>query len=601
LTQRKERQRAGQRRRARPLSSPDNVESGRALLDLYIDHSATLHLYHRVTNHLALQILGVARATGAANPHISMATKIREEAVRLGFDERGFSKALSDHIKRETAEARKPFESPERLDSTSGAEYFSRERSSLESLIHSRLVQLEAEMGRVPNSVEKARTALCAQAITYDATMDSDQTLDAIVLLKDELAPDIPRGVIEYWREADRFHRNRRGDRVPDSPIFWISREDLDELDGVSRYRFRDAFNVGEVQPAFDAVEGMLATSLVEGTGGLEGMMSDMFGDARIGKVAYTLWSVSRCRTLANRIRLFVDAALLRIARQRAPDGWWTDLRRTEKGGRLLPNPFLTSLCTLAFLKLGTTDKHAEIGRQSARWLLENQLPGGGWPFEPAPRARLGKADVLTTTLCVEALVRSRVPNLQHAIDTAVQWIASQQDGMGLWEDRGTPFPLLTVVVLELFELLRTWTIQPSDYLRTTQRFIHRAQRLVEEGGAGDRQLAVVAAYHSIESFLYGLLSDPRINHRIFNNDGTTIGARKAITSFQTYLQDGGSLGRNALLPYRNSLDRLASLRDQVVHKGLSVGEDDCRELVADAQRFISHYSVAILGGDILS
>src|SRR5262249_40629623 len=103
---------------------------------------------------------------------------------------------------------------------TSGAENFSRERSTLESLIHSRLVQLEAEMERVPSSVEKARTALCAQAITYDATMDSDQTLDAIVLLKDGLARDTPRGVIKYWREADRFHRTRRGDRVPDSPIF---------------------------------------------------------------------------------------------------------------------------------------------------------------------------------------------------------------------------------------------------------------------------------------------------------------------------------------------------------------------------------------------
>src|SRR5439155_1654694 len=105
-----------------------------------------------------------------------------------------------------------------------------------------------------------------------------------------------------------------------------------------------------------DAVEGLLATSLVEGIRGIEGNMSDMFGDARTGQVAYTLWSVSRCRTLVNRIRLFVDVALLRIAGQRTPEGWWTDFRRrdphtaqpVENGGRLLPTPFLTVLCTLA-------------------------------------------------------------------------------------------------------------------------------------------------------------------------------------------------------------------------------------------------------------
>jgi hypothetical protein len=172
---------------------------------------------------------------------------------------------------------------------------------------------------------------------------------------------------------------------------------------------------------------------------------------------------------------------------------------------------------------------------------------------------------------------------------------------LGWWEDRGTPFPLLTVIVLELFDLVKTWTVQLSDYLRTTQRFIHRAERLTDEGGAGDRQLAVVAAYHAVEFFLYGLLSEQTINQKIFNNGGSTIGARRALTLFQEYLQNAGHLKRNDVLAYRNSLDHLASLCDQVVHKGLSVGEDDCRDLVGDSQRFISHYSATILGGDILS
>jgi hypothetical protein len=70
--------------------------------------SPSSHLYHRVSNHLGLQILGAAMRTDATIPHLSLAAKIREEAVRLGFDDRRFSKALSEHIKRETAEARRP-------------------------------------------------------------------------------------------------------------------------------------------------------------------------------------------------------------------------------------------------------------------------------------------------------------------------------------------------------------------------------------------------------------------------------------------------------------------------------------------------------------
>jgi hypothetical protein len=52
-------------------------------------------------------------------------------------------------------------------------------------------------------------------------------------------------------------------------------------------------------------------------------------------------------------------------------------------------------------------------------------------------------------------------------------------------------------------------------------------------------------------------------------------------------------------VPFRNSLDRIAYLRNEVVHKGASVGREDARRLSAQAERFMSEISARVFGFSI--
>jgi hypothetical protein len=75
---------------------------------------------------------------------------------------------------------------------------------------------------------------------------------------------------------------------------------------------------------------------------------------------------------------------------------------------------------------------------------------------------------------------------------------------------------------------------------------------------------------------------------------------KEALNQFQTYLQQKGIKSSEVVLS-RNSLDRLAYLRDQVVHKAIDVTESECCSLIDDAASFITKYSLQIFGFDVLS
>lgn len=103
--------------------------------------------------------------------------------------------------------------------------------------------------------------------------------------------------------------------------------------------------------------------------------------------------------------------------------------------------------------------------------------------------------------------------------------------------------------------------------------------------------MAIIAAFQGIEAFLYSILKDPKLNISIFDKPDKTIGMRKALNKFQTYLQNEGDIKNNEIIKYRNSLDQLAYLRDQIVHKGIDVSQKDCCALIDDTLEFASEYS----------
>jgi len=52
---------------------------------------------------------------------------------------------------------------------------------------------------------------------------------------------------------------------------------------------------------------------------------------------------------------------------------------------------------------------------------------------------------------------------------------------------------------------------------------------------------------------------------------------------------------KNEVIKYRNSLDRLAYLCEQIIHKGIGVSKKDYRPLIDDAFKFASGYSNKII------
>jgi len=107
-----------------------------------------------------------------------------------------------------------------------------------------------------------------------------------------------------------------------------------------------------------------------------------------------------------------------------------------------------------------------------------------------------------------------------------------------------------------------------------------------------------MSAFQGIEAFLYSILSHPKVNIKFFDKN-ETIGMRNALTQFQTYLQNTKIIKINEVIPYSNSLLRLAYLRDQVVHKCLSVLQSECMPIIEDSRKFASKYSTFIFGFDI--
>jgi hypothetical protein len=78
-------------------------------------------------------------------------------------------------------------------------------------------------------------------------------------------------------------------------------------------------------------------------------------------------------------------------------------------------------------------------------------------------------------------------------------------------------------------------------------------------------------------------------------------GQREALDQFQAHLQQKKIISATDTVFGRNSLDRLAYLRDQIVHKAIEVPESECQYLVKDAQEFMEKYSLEIFKFNLLS
>lgn len=456
----------------------------------------------------------------------------------------------------------------------------------------------------VPNSLDKAHDALRALVEVDD--WRTDQEYDAFVLLSGEISKSQISREIDKWKK-DAKHHEAEG-RASQTAIFWNSLDNFEDIDGVSRYRFREHFHFAEFASAFSEVESMFESNIAPAVAGMS-EMRDIHGSSELKVVCYELWLASRSARLCNRIENAVSLALENVAVLQSPEGWWADTDVLVESNnsditrrpRYLPSAYLTALCTINLLKLSIKDSERESGILGARWLLPRQNVDGSWSRERIAGNRIEyQPGIFVTVLVLEALIRSGISNIQHSIDSGMQWLLGQQQDFGTWDDEGFPTPFMTVLVLELSRLRQTYHAALNHYQSICRGFMFRSRRLIMEDNANSRRLAVIACYHGLEAFLYSLLSHPSINVPIFmNKSDKTIGMREALREFESHVQKAANTTQAVL--NRNSLDRLAYLRDQIVHKAIDVTESECKGLVFDAQEFVEKYSLQVFHFDVLS
>ena len=499
--------------------------------------------------------------------------------------------------------------------------------STLEQRLHELSESYKSSLAATPSSLDKAKGSLIALIDIGD--FESDQEYDAMCLLREHVAPediDIAR-VVTRWKGKLRCSLEEQAKPItalkpdndlegnsapkekqesipsflPKSYIFWTSRDFMETLDAMSRYRFMEVFNIGEFPETVAEIESMFALAVVESD---PAWIASVCGDSKWQSVAHDLWLASRSTMLCGRIRNFIEISLTPIANHQHIEGWWPSYV-TEKVDeyriRHLPSNYTTALSCVDLLRLSRRNWQLKRAIQGVQWLAKQQQPSGAWTRDIARNQKpIQEPDLFTTLLAAEAIGVSGLPGYDHTLSMADSWIMSQQDPDGTWIDEIFPFPFMTVLVVEYFERRRPSLSNLGNYLSIARDFILRSRELALDDNENSRRLAIVVAFQGIEAFLYACLSRPSVNIKVFGKPNMTIGMRKALGELEKYLQKTGVLKQGQPIEYRNSLDGLAYYRDEIVHKGASIGEKEAREYTESSARFSELICQRIFGYSLL-
>ncbi len=562
--------------------------SGTSTKEIFLEYFRAEELFRYIQSILPLHYVWIGKEMLTdVNKGEPLIGSIRSQAKALSLDQKLFEKFLQITI-----------------DGLIAGE----QPKAASNFVLSHCKRLRRKIHSIPNNLDKAYDAL--RALIEVEAFKSDQVYDAMVLLSEEVSSELIAREVQGWKEEARKHKERNDYPLLGSDIFWVSADFMESIDGISRYRFREHFGFSEFESTFAELESTLAAALAQGCGGMAAPKTPLYGSPFLTALAYDLWLVSRSRNLPNRIRDSVNIALRDIAILQSPEGWWTDCQIMESTSRdsatevptarYLPSTYVIALCSLTLLKLSIPKPLRQKGILGAKWLLERQNPDGSWSRERISESGITRvSDLFLSLLSLEALYRSGIGNIKHSIELGLDWVMKQQDEFGMWNDDGFPFPFMTVLVLELIKSKGSFANELNQYQSISKDFLNRSVQFSLEENPNSHRLAIVTAFQGIESFLYSVLSHPSVNIRIFKNADETIGMRKALTQFQTYLQEEGKIKRDEVIPYRNSLDRLAYLRDQVVHKGMDITQAECQPLINDAIKFAATYSLKVFGFDL--
>lgn len=397
--------------------------------------------------------------------------------------------------------------------------------------------KVHRRLGRVASGSGKGRSAL--SAILESLFLDMDSRYEAQVLLKDEVSRDEVQSVIATWKkDRQSFEMAISGAplRVPPK-IFWSSSNHHFVEEGIARYSFKNTFGVGAFESAFLEFESRLADAFSEPISG---------DDVR--SRAIDLCTVSRSRQLANKIRPSIATALNSLLAQQTPPYWSEWVAEKEGSPRRVPSVATTSFVALSLLKLSISESVRNRGKQAVAWLLEKQNVDGSWPLDFSGATGLAsEPDVHVTLTAMEAIARSEISGAKPHLDLARDWVLKQQGKHGLWENKYSPLPQLTILAIETLEFIdRAIPSLNDNYLKASVGYLRRAVALLSEDDPTAQRLALVIAHLGTESFLYSIIQSKNITK--FIDKGQTIGMRSALSSLQGWLQQNRYLKPNGLI-----------------------------------------------------
>jgi hypothetical protein len=517
------------------------------------------------------------------------ASQFAAELNRLGLEAGLDRKLLQERVKKrllhleklKTIDATTPKGTAKARERQAG-----RIQNPFRDFVTEEIQKLGEKLKAIPVSVEKSRCALKALLRTREWVLN-DELLDVIVLMRQGIKDDLIQEVIADWIK-DR--NNNSPDPVRGlSSIFWSPPYDKFIEWGVSRYRFAEHFDVGGFEDAFGDFERELS-----------GILSEDVGSQGIRSLCFDLMMMSRSSKLTLELSDEIEISLKRVY-ESAKDEKWTEAEvRPGSPYKVAPSVATTAVACLALLRLSTSDSQKKLAKAAAKWLLQQQTNDGAWCTDFETNTGIKKQpDVLITVVVSEALVRAGLPGISHALMSAKNWLMSQQNEIGFWQDRGFNYSLCTVIVLEALDALQFLPSMPTDpYFIAAEGFLRRSFRFLREDNPTSRRLAVITAHQGLESLLYSFLNHEQ--KKIWRDHAETIGFREALRVFQEHLRSKKLLNSAEIIPYRSQLESLSHLRDEIIHKAADVTEASVRPLIEIAWRFASKYSREILKVDLL-
>jgi len=553
--------------------------------DLFVEYFLSRDLLHYTHNFFPLPFMMKDKPKG--RDHTNLIASVRERSKSLNLDHNEFEKKLAARVRDLAKWKPDDLKATEKSPEVAGKRprkprtdrYLTRD--PLSDLLSAHVASLQRKLGKIPRSNEKATLGLKA---LIQSAVSLDEVRDALVFFEDGMSTHVAIEVEDWKRERERSRNDFRLNK-----IFWSSPSVEFIPDGVSRYRLKERFRIGGFESAFEDFEREVSAGLFQTQAGAE-----------IRPVAYDLCAISRSRELVTRIRPAIEVAVQHIASKQEAN-FWSEEWRQGKTSEDIPSVGTTAPATLALLKLSTSESIHETAIAAVKWLMEQQNTDGSWSIEYSRNGKLvSKPDLHNTLFAMEAISRSQLPGIDHSLKSARNWVMENQNIIGFWEIDGMGPASATALVLETFRYLELSRPHANDvYLIASAGLLKRSQLVSLEDSITSYRLAILAAHLALESFLYSVLQAKNIAN-IWADKNQTIGMRAALTAVQGWLQQIKVLKPNEIIHHRNALERLAHLRDEVVHKAAEITAGECRRLVDECSTFAREYSVVAFGYDYL-